>query len=188
MRLYEPPAKEFFRLPNSIFHVPLDATQFKLYAYLVCCSGSKEYCWPTHKKIIQDTGIKKSSLQKAIKVLVKRKLIAMYKHRNPYGYSNNEYHLLSLDNPEIYRDLDSLVVGTRKQFEDQRLQLTVIIAKEVSGICLFKMRRYSQSFRLGVRFAYSQCCRIAFAFGQRVDSEPAAIRPCSRRISASMCS
>ena len=26
MRLYEPPAKEFFRLPNSIFHVPLDAT------------------------------------------------------------------------------------------------------------------------------------------------------------------
>ena len=86
MRLYEPPAKEFFRLPNSIFHVPLDATQFKLYAYLVCCSGSKEYCWPTHKKIIQDTGIKKSSLQKAIKVLVKLKLIAMYKHRNPYGY------------------------------------------------------------------------------------------------------
>jgi DNA-binding MarR family transcriptional regulator len=107
MRLYEPPAKEFFRLPNSIFHVPLDATQFKLYAYLVCCSGSKGYCWPTHKKIIQDTGIKKSSLQKAIKVLVKRKLITMYKHRNPYGYSNNEYHLLSLDNPEIYRDLDT---------------------------------------------------------------------------------
>lgn len=56
MRLYEPPAKEFFRLPNSIFHVPLDATQFKLYAYLVCCSGSKGYCWPTHKKIIQDSG------------------------------------------------------------------------------------------------------------------------------------
>ena len=30
MRLYEPPAKESFRLPNSIFPVPLDATQFKL--------------------------------------------------------------------------------------------------------------------------------------------------------------
>ena len=43
MKLYEPPAKEFFRLPNSIFHVPLDAAQFKLYAYLVCCSGSKGY-------------------------------------------------------------------------------------------------------------------------------------------------
>ena len=31
----------------------------------------------------------------------------MYKHRNTYGYSNNEYHLLRLDNPEIYRDLDA---------------------------------------------------------------------------------
>ena len=56
---------------------------------------------------MRDTGIKKSSLQKAIKALKQRKLIAVYKHRNTYGYSNNEYHLLSLDNPEIYRDLDS---------------------------------------------------------------------------------
>ena len=55
---------------------------------------------------MRDTGIKKSSLQKAIKALKERKLIAVYKHRNSYGYSNNEYHLLSLDNPEIYRDLD----------------------------------------------------------------------------------
>jgi hypothetical protein len=56
--------------------------------------------------IIRDTGIKKSSLQKAINTLKKRKLIAVYKHRNAYGYANNEYHLLSLDNPEIYRDID----------------------------------------------------------------------------------
>jgi hypothetical protein len=56
--------------------------------------------------IMRDTGIKKSSLQKAIKILRERKLIAVYKHRNAYGYSNNEYHLLSLDNPEIYRDID----------------------------------------------------------------------------------
>ena len=65
--------------------------------------------------------------------------------------------------------------GTREQLEDQRLQLTVIVAKEVPGICLFKMRRYSQSLRLGVRFAYSQCCRVAFAFGQCVDIDPAAV-------------
>jgi transcription initiation factor IIE alpha subunit len=57
--------------------------------------------------IMRDTGIKKSSLQQAIKILRERKLIAVYKHRNAYGYSNNEYYLLSLDNPEIYRDLDS---------------------------------------------------------------------------------
>ena len=44
MRNYQPPTREFFRLPNKIFRIPLDATQFKLYAYLVCCSGSKGYC------------------------------------------------------------------------------------------------------------------------------------------------
>ena len=47
MKSYEPPTKEFFRLPNKIFQVPLDATQFKLYSYFICCSGSKGYCWPT---------------------------------------------------------------------------------------------------------------------------------------------
>ena len=108
MKLYEPPTKEFFRLPNKIFQVPLDATQFKLYAYLVCCSGSKSYCWPTMDTIIRETGIKKSSLQKAINILKKRQLIEVRKHRNPYGPANNEYHLLSLDNPEIYRDLNTV--------------------------------------------------------------------------------
>ena len=64
----------------------------------------------------------------------------------------------------------------REKIENQRLQLTVIVTKEVPGICLFKMRRYSQSLRLGVRFAYSQCCRVvALVFGQRVDSDPAAV-------------
>ena len=42
----------------------------------------------------------------ATPILKKRQLIAVRKHRNPYGPANNEYHLLSLDNPEIYRDLD----------------------------------------------------------------------------------
>ena len=106
MRRYQPPAKEFFRLPNKIFQVPLDATQFKLYAYLVCCSGSKGYCWPTMETIMRDTGIKKSSLQKALKVLQQRKLVEVHKHRNYRGHANNEYHLLSLDTPEIYRDID----------------------------------------------------------------------------------
>ncbi len=106
MKLYEPPTKEFFRLPNKIFQVPLDATQFKLYAYLVCCSGSKSYCWPTMETIMRDTGIKKTSLQNAIKALKKRHLIEVRKHYKPTGNPNNEYHLLSLDNPEIYRDLD----------------------------------------------------------------------------------
>ena len=107
MKAYQAPTERFFRLPNRIFDVPLDATQFKLYAYLICCSGSKGYCWPSLGTIMRDTGIKKSSLQKALKLLQQRQLIAVYKHRNPCGHTNNEYHLLSLDNSEIYRDPDA---------------------------------------------------------------------------------
>ena len=115
MRKYQPPRDHFFRLPNSVFALPLDAVQFKLYAYLVCRSGSKGYCWPTLKTIIRDTGIKKSSLQKAFKVLKNRKLIAVQKHRNPYGYASNEYHLLSLENPEIYRQPEALPLMGEEQ-------------------------------------------------------------------------
>lgn len=109
MRKYQAPTSEFFRLPNKIFTVPMTPIEFRLYAYLICCAGSKGYCWPTLETIMRDTGVKKSSLQKAIKNLKERKLIAVYKHRNPYGYANNEYHLLSLDNPEIYRNLEEKV-------------------------------------------------------------------------------
>ena len=106
MKMYQPPTKEFFRLFNKIFTIPMTPIEFRLYAYLVCCAGSKGYCWPTMETIIRETGIKKSSLQKAIKVLQKRQLIEVRKHRNYRGPANNEYHLLSLDNPEIYRDLE----------------------------------------------------------------------------------
>jgi len=76
------------------------------YAYLVSLSGSKGYCWPSIKTIVRDTGIGKTSVQEALKILKKRQIISVSKHRKPYGFSNNEYTLLSLDNPEVYRDLD----------------------------------------------------------------------------------
>ena len=108
MRKYVAPDREFFRLPNNIFAVPMSPYEFRLYAYLVCCCGSRGYCWPTHEKIMQATGLKKTTLQKAISDLKRRQLISVRKHRNAYGYANNEYHLLPLDNPEIYRDLEEV--------------------------------------------------------------------------------
>ena len=108
MRKYITPDREFFRLPNSIFSIPMSPYEFRLYAYLVCCCGSHGYCWPTHEKIMQATGLKKTTLQKAISDLKRRQLISIRKHRNAYGYANNEYHLLPLDNPEIYRDSEEV--------------------------------------------------------------------------------
>ena len=41
MKRYTPPKKEFLMLPNSVFDMPLDVYAFKIYAYLVCCAGSR---------------------------------------------------------------------------------------------------------------------------------------------------
>ncbi len=104
MRKYQAPTREFFRLTNNIFDLGLTPIQFMLYAYLVSCVGSKGYCWPSQNTISAKTGIGTTSVQDHLKVLEKRQIIGIGKHRRG-GHWNNEYTLLSLDNPEVYRDL-----------------------------------------------------------------------------------
>ena len=66
MKLYSPPKKEFLMLPNSVFDMPLDVYAFKIYAYLVCCAGSRGECWPTLHKISKKLGIAVSTVQDRI--------------------------------------------------------------------------------------------------------------------------
>lgn len=106
MKKYTPPRKEFFMLPNNIFDMPLDVYAFKIYAYLVCCAGSRGECWPSLQKMSSKLGIAMSTVQGRISLLEKRKLISIHKHSGSGKYKNNVYTLLSIDNPEIYRDLD----------------------------------------------------------------------------------
>lgn len=109
MKLYEPPTKEFFRMPNNIFDLGLTPIQFTLYSYLVSCAGSSTICWPSLKTICAKTGIGLTAVQDHLKVLEKRQIIHIGKRKTRNGNWNNEYCLLSLDNPEIYRDLDAEV-------------------------------------------------------------------------------
>ena len=105
MKKYTPPKKEFLMLPNSVFDMPLDVYAFKIYAYLVCCAGSRGECWPTMNKMSNKLGIAVSTVQDRISLLEKRKLIAIKKQKGTGKYKNNVYVLLSQDNPDIYRDL-----------------------------------------------------------------------------------
>ena len=83
---YLAPSKCFFRLPNEIFNLRLDPFSFVIYAYLVCCAGSRGECWPSMETMHRKLGISISKrTQKGI-------------------YKNNVYTLLSLDKPDIYRD------------------------------------------------------------------------------------
>ncbi len=86
--------------------MPLDVYAFNIYAYLVCCAGSRGECWPSLQKISSKLGIAMSTVQDRINQLEKRKLIAIRKHSGSGKYKNNVYTLLATDNPEIYRDLD----------------------------------------------------------------------------------
>ena len=106
MRKYQAPTKEFFRLPNNIFNLGLTPIQFMLYSYLVSCVGSKGHCWPSQNTISSKTGIGTTSVQDHLKVLEKRKIIEISKRRSRSGRRNNEYTLLSLGNPEVYRDFN----------------------------------------------------------------------------------
>ena len=105
MRLYTPPKKQFLVLPNPVFDMPLDVYAFKIYAYLVCCAGSRGECWPTMNKMSKKLGIAVSTVQDRLRLLEQRKLIAVRKHTGVSKYKNNIYVLLAQDNPEIYRDL-----------------------------------------------------------------------------------
>ena len=105
MKKYTPPKKEFLMLPNSVFDMPLDVYAFKIYAYLVCCAGSRGECWPTMYKMSTKLGIAVGTVQDRIGLLEKQKLIAIKKHKGSSKYKNNVYVLLPQDNPDIYRDL-----------------------------------------------------------------------------------
>ena len=105
MKKYTPPKKEFLMLPNSVFDIPLDVYSFKIYAYLVCCAGSRGECWPTMHKMSTKLRIAVSTVQDRINLLEKRKLIKVKKHKGPGKYKNNIYVLLPQDNPDIYRDI-----------------------------------------------------------------------------------
>lgn len=105
MKKYQLPREQFFRLPNNIFDLGLTPIQFMIYAYLVSCSGNKGYCWPSQATISRKTGIGKTSVQEHLSILEKRKIIEKGKHSGMNGHRNNVYTLLSLDNPEVYRDL-----------------------------------------------------------------------------------
>ena len=71
MKKYTPPKKEFLMLPNSVFDMPLDVYAFKIYAYLVCCAGSRGECWPTMHKMSCKLGIAMSTVQDRISLLHK---------------------------------------------------------------------------------------------------------------------
>ncbi len=107
MKYFERPTENFYILPNNIFDLRLHPIQFAIYSYIISCSGSKGYCWPSQAKICDKTSIGLSSVQKHLKILEQRQLIEIRKPSKNDRFKSDKYYPLSLDNPEIYLDINA---------------------------------------------------------------------------------
>lgn len=76
----------FFKLPNDVFRIKLDPYAFKVYAYLVCCAGSKGECWPSIPTMSKNLGIAKATVQGRLKDLEDRGFIKIV---NNSGHDKN---------------------------------------------------------------------------------------------------
>ena len=105
MMKYQVPKEHYVRMYNKVFDLNLKATTFLVYSYLVCCAGNKGSCWPSLETISRKTGLSISTIQEHLKILEQRQLISKSRHRIDGGWGkNNVYTLLSLNNPEVYRN------------------------------------------------------------------------------------
>ena len=66
----------FFKLPNDVFRIQLDAYEFKLYAYLVCRAGARGECWPSIPTMSEQLGMSKTTVQSRLKNLEDRGFIS----------------------------------------------------------------------------------------------------------------
>lgn len=117
MKKWKKPTKNFYMMPNEVFSLGLDPYGFMILSYLVRRMNSDSECWPSFETMHQDLGISISTLEKRITKMQKRGLISVRKYTTKGKPKNNVYTLFSLENPEIYRDLDAV--------EDDELPLSV---------------------------------------------------------------
>ena len=117
MKKWKKPTKNFYMMPNEVFSLGLDPYEFMILSYLVRRMNSDSECWPSFKTMSKDLGISISTLEDRVAKMGKRGLISVGKHTSNGTYRNNVYTIYSLENPEIYRDPDSV--------EDEELPLSV---------------------------------------------------------------
>lgn len=117
MKKWKKPTKNFYMMPNEVFGLGLDPYEFMILSYLVRRMNRDSECWPSFKTMRNDLGISVSTLEDRIAKMQKRGIISVGKYASNGKYRNNVYTVYSLDNPEIYRDPDTV--------DDEELPLTV---------------------------------------------------------------
>ncbi len=70
------PIKNFFLVPNELFHLDLSGGAKLVYAYLLYCEDRKTYqCYPSYKRIGHNTNMSVNTVKKYVAELVDKGLI-----------------------------------------------------------------------------------------------------------------
>ena len=93
------PIKNFFLLPNELFHLDLSGGAKLVYTYLLYCEDRETYqCYPSYKKIGRNTGMSVNTVKKYVEELEDKALIAT-EHRTrttPDGQIQNSTLLYTI--------------------------------------------------------------------------------------------
>ena len=94
--------KNFFMLDNNIFNLKLDAYEFQIYAYLVCCAGRNAESWPSYNTMARMLCMSTNTVIKKIDSLQEKRLIDKVATRTiskngKTRTSNNHYYLTNFD-------------------------------------------------------------------------------------------
>ena len=91
------PNKNYFMVPNEVFHIGLSHPKISIYCYLLSIEDRETYqCWPSYKTISIACGISRNAAIQAIDALIQKRLIDKLPttRRNVQGRTrtgNNEY-------------------------------------------------------------------------------------------------
>ena len=72
------PRKNYFLVPNEVFHIGLSHPEISIYCYLLSIENRETYqCWPSYKTIGEAVGMCANTVSRHVKKLEERGLIAV---------------------------------------------------------------------------------------------------------------
>lgn len=123
------PIKNFFLLPNELFHLDLSGGAKLVYAYLLYCEDRETYqCYPSYKKIGRNTNMSINTVKKYVTELEDKGLITTERRTRvtPDGQIQNSTLLYTIrpiqEAMELYyeRQMTKLNQATALEYARQR--------------------------------------------------------------------
>ena len=99
------PRKNYFLVPNEVFHIGLSHPEISIYCYLLSIENRETYqCWPSYKTTAEACGISRNAAIQAIDALIQKRLI----DKIPTTRRNVQSRTRTSNNEYVIHDLSEL--------------------------------------------------------------------------------